>query len=192
MRSNKTAELLRRIETRREYAKQYVMLLKPSADTKAAAGRGRKPQSQRLRKDGSRRVPFCDPWSVLPVIRATEQRIGKRIECIAIDEGPVRPGSLSVHQAAARLGLRRDGFGPRTRFSRHAVRRDARSFVAGAHLCGQRHRAGGLLQLRSQGAVSAAAGRWQARRTTPAPSSWPATTTSRAARSILCCPGRPH
>ncbi len=38
MRSNKTAELLRRIETRREYAKQYVMLLKPSADTKAAAG----------------------------------------------------------------------------------------------------------------------------------------------------------
>ena len=36
MRSNKTAELLRRIETRREYAKQYVMLLKPSADTKAA------------------------------------------------------------------------------------------------------------------------------------------------------------
>jgi thymidine kinase len=38
MRSNKTAELLRRIETRREYARQHVLLLKPSADTKAAAG----------------------------------------------------------------------------------------------------------------------------------------------------------
>ena len=38
MRSNKTAELLRRIEIRRQYAKQYVMLLKPSDDTKAGAG----------------------------------------------------------------------------------------------------------------------------------------------------------
>jgi thymidine kinase len=38
MRSNKTAELLRRIEILRQYAKQYVLLLKPSADTKAAAG----------------------------------------------------------------------------------------------------------------------------------------------------------
>jgi hypothetical protein len=38
MRSNETAELLRRIETRREYARQHVLLLKPSADTKAAAG----------------------------------------------------------------------------------------------------------------------------------------------------------
>ena len=34
MRSNKTAELLRRIEIRRQYAKQDVVLLKPSADTK--------------------------------------------------------------------------------------------------------------------------------------------------------------
>jgi hypothetical protein len=39
---------------------------------------------------------------------------------------------------------------------------NARSLVAGAHLRGQRDRAGGLLQLRSQGALSAAAGRWQA------------------------------
>ena len=38
MRSNKTAELLRRIEIRRQYAKQCVLLLKPSADTKSAAG----------------------------------------------------------------------------------------------------------------------------------------------------------
>jgi thymidine kinase len=38
IRSNKNAELLRRIQTRREYARQYVMLLKPSADTNAAAG----------------------------------------------------------------------------------------------------------------------------------------------------------
>ena len=38
MRSNKTAELLRRIEIRRQYAKQDVLLLKPSDDTKSEAG----------------------------------------------------------------------------------------------------------------------------------------------------------
>ncbi len=34
MRSNKTAELLRRADMRRQYAKQYVLVLKPSDDTK--------------------------------------------------------------------------------------------------------------------------------------------------------------
>jgi thymidine kinase len=29
----------------------------------------------------------ADPWTVMPVIAATEKQIGKRIECIAIDEG---------------------------------------------------------------------------------------------------------
>ncbi len=87
MRSNKTAELLRRIETRREYAKQYVMLLKPSADTKAAAGVVESRNRNGCGKMEAVEFPSSDPWTVLPVIRATEQRIGKRIECIAIDEG---------------------------------------------------------------------------------------------------------
>ena len=38
MRSNKTAELLRRAEMRRQYAKQYVLVLKPSDDTKGGPG----------------------------------------------------------------------------------------------------------------------------------------------------------
>jgi thymidine kinase len=87
MRSNKTAELLRRIETRREYAKQYVMLLKPSADTKAAAGL----VESRNRNGGGKMqaVEFAsnDPWPVLQAIACTEQRIGKRVDCVAIDEG---------------------------------------------------------------------------------------------------------
>ncbi len=87
MRSNKTAELLRRIETRREYAKQYVMLLKPSADTKAAAGVVESRNRNGCGKMEAVEFPSTDPWTVLPVIRATEQRIGKRVECIAIDEG---------------------------------------------------------------------------------------------------------
>jgi thymidine kinase len=31
--------------------------------------------------------PASDPWSILPILEATEQQIGKRVECIAIDEG---------------------------------------------------------------------------------------------------------
>ncbi|MGO9323118.1 MAG: thymidine kinase [Terracidiphilus sp.] len=87
MRSNKTAELLRRIETRREYAKQYVMLLKPSADTKAAAGVVESRNRNGCGKMEAVEFPSADPWTALPVIRATEQRIGKRVECIALDEG---------------------------------------------------------------------------------------------------------
>ncbi|MGB7266576.1 MAG: hypothetical protein WBC92_13745 [Terracidiphilus sp.] len=87
MRSNKTAELLRRIETRREYAKQYVMLLKPSADTKAAAGLVESRNRNGCGKMEAVEFPNSDPWSVLPVIAATEKRIGKHIECIALDEG---------------------------------------------------------------------------------------------------------
>jgi thymidine kinase len=87
MRSNKTAELLRRIETRREYAKQYVMLLKPSADTKAAAGVVESRNRNGCGKMEAVEFPSHDPWSALPVIQETEKRIGKCIECIALDEG---------------------------------------------------------------------------------------------------------
>ena len=38
MRSNKTAELLRRADMRRQYAKQFVLVLKPSDDTKGGPG----------------------------------------------------------------------------------------------------------------------------------------------------------
>ena len=87
MRSNKTAELLRRIEIRREYAKQFVMLLKPSADTKAAAGWVESRNRKGTGKMEAVEFPSGDPWAALPILRATEQQIGKRVECVAIDEG---------------------------------------------------------------------------------------------------------
>ena len=87
MRSNKTAELLRRIETRRQYAKQYVLLLKPSADTKAAAGLVESRNQNGCGKMEALEFSSSDPWTVLTVLTATEQQIGKRIECVAIDEG---------------------------------------------------------------------------------------------------------
>ena len=87
MRSNKTAELLRRIEIRRQYAKQHVLLLKPSADTKAAAGVVESRNTNGCGRMEAVEFPSTDPWLAMPILAATEQRIGKRVECIAIDEG---------------------------------------------------------------------------------------------------------
>lgn len=87
MRSNKTAELLRRIEIRRQYAHQDVMLLKPSADTKAAAGLVESRNQNGCGKMEAVEFPASDPWSVLPILAAREQHIGKNVECVALDEG---------------------------------------------------------------------------------------------------------
>ena len=87
MRSNKTAELLRRIETRRQYAKQHVLLLKPSDDTKAGGGLVESRNQNGCGKMEALEFQSADPWAVLPVLAATEKQIGKRVECVAIDEG---------------------------------------------------------------------------------------------------------
>ncbi len=87
MRSNKTAELLRRAEVRRQYAKQYVLVLKPSDDTKGGPGvvESRNPNGHAKMK--ALEFKSSDPWPVLQAIADIEQEIGKRVECIAIDEG---------------------------------------------------------------------------------------------------------
>jgi thymidine kinase len=63
------------------------MVLKPSDDTKGGPGvvESRNP----LGHGKMTAVEFnsADPWEVLKVIAATEKNIGKRVECIAIDEG---------------------------------------------------------------------------------------------------------
>ena len=87
MRSNKTAELLRRVEIRRQYAKQHVMVLKPSSDTKAAAGVVESRNTNGCSRMEACEFPAADPWAVLKAIAATEGKIGQRVDCIAIDEG---------------------------------------------------------------------------------------------------------
>ena len=87
MRSNKTAELLRRADMRRQYASQYVMVLKPSDDTKGGPG---VVESRNPRGHGKMQaVEFKsnDPWEVFHAIAEKELEIGKRVECVAIDEG---------------------------------------------------------------------------------------------------------
>ncbi|MBS1804839.1 MAG: thymidine kinase [Acidobacteria bacterium] len=87
MRSNKTAELLRRAEMRRQYAKQYVLLLKPSDDTKGGPGlvESRNPNGHSRMQ--ALEFNSADPWPILEKISEVEQEIGKRVECVAIDEG---------------------------------------------------------------------------------------------------------
>ena len=87
MRSNKTGELLRRVEVRRQYANQQVLVLKPCADTKAEKGCVQSRNHNGCSKMEAVEFPSSDPWCALPIIAEAEQRIGKRIECIAIDEG---------------------------------------------------------------------------------------------------------
>ncbi len=86
MRSNKTAELQRRADMRRQYAKQYVMVLKPSDDTRGGPGvvESRNPNGGKM---SAYTFKSTNPWDVLEVIRDKEVEIGKRVECIAIDEG---------------------------------------------------------------------------------------------------------
>ena len=87
MRSNKTAELLRRAEMRREYANQHVLVLKPSDDTKSAPGLIESRNKVSHVKMSATEFNSANPWEVLEIIDQTEQQIGKRVECVAIDEG---------------------------------------------------------------------------------------------------------
>jgi len=87
MRSNKTAELLRRADMRRQYAGQYVLVLKPNDDTKGGPGvvESRNPKGHT--KMDAVEFKSVDPWEILPAIARKEKEIGKKVECIAIDEG---------------------------------------------------------------------------------------------------------
>ena len=87
MRSNKTAELLRRADMRRQYAGQFVLVLKPNDDTKGGPGvvESRNPRGHG--KMNALEFKSNDPWEVLQLIAAKEKDIGKRVECITIDEG---------------------------------------------------------------------------------------------------------
>ncbi len=87
MRSNKTAELLRRAEMRRQYAKQYVLVLKPSDDTKGGPGVVESRNPNGYAKMRALQFNSSNPWEVLRAIEETEREIGKHIECIALDEG---------------------------------------------------------------------------------------------------------
>ena len=86
-RAARVAELLRRADMRRQYAGQYVLVLKPNDDTKGGPGivESRNPKGHG--KMNALEFNSHNPWEVLDAISEKEVEIGKRVECIAIDEG---------------------------------------------------------------------------------------------------------
>jgi thymidine kinase len=87
MRSNKTEELLRRVAMRREFAHQNVLLFKPSDDIKSGPGLVESRNPKGHGKMDALEFNSRDPWKIIECVSAEEKKIGKKVECIAMDEG---------------------------------------------------------------------------------------------------------
>lgn len=97
MRSSKSGELLRRVEIRRQYAKQQVLVLKPNDDTKAAAGVIQSRNTSGCSQMEAVEFPSSNPWVTLEIISRHEKLIGRKLDSVAIDEFQfVRDGFLWV------------------------------------------------------------------------------------------------
>ena len=87
MRSNKTAELIRRVAMREEYAHQAVILFKPKDDIKSAQGVVQSRNQLSHRQMEAVEFDSSNPWEMFGFIAERERIIGKPVNCIAIDEG---------------------------------------------------------------------------------------------------------
>jgi len=87
MRSNKTAELIRRVAMREEYAHQAVMLFKPKDDTKSAQGVVQSRNQLSHRQMEAVEFDSSNPWEIFALTGERERVIGKPVNCVAIDEG---------------------------------------------------------------------------------------------------------
>src|SRR5579863_2415487 len=87
MRSNKTAELIRRVAMREEFAHQAVILFKPKDDTKSAQGVVQSRNQLSHRQMEAVEFDSSNPWEMFSFIAERERIIGKLINCVAIDEG---------------------------------------------------------------------------------------------------------
>jgi thymidine kinase len=87
MRSNKTAELIRRIAMRKEFAHQAVVLFKPQDDTRSAQGVVQSRNALSHRQMDAVEFDSANPWEMFAFIAERERIIGKPVNCVAIDEG---------------------------------------------------------------------------------------------------------
>jgi thymidine kinase len=87
MRSNKTAELIRRVAMREEYAHQSVILFKPKDDTKSAQGVVQSRNQLSHRQMEAVEFDSSNPWEMFAIMSERERVIGKPLNCVAIDEG---------------------------------------------------------------------------------------------------------
>ena len=129
MRRTKRRNCCERIEIRREYAKQYV-LSEAQCRYKGSAPAGWRAATamaaERCRRLNSpARIPgrHCPFW-------VTEQQIGKRVECVAIDEGQFVQDLFVFTKRLLDAGHDVMVSGLELDFRGHAVWRDAQPVVA--------------------------------------------------------------
>ena len=158
VRSNKTAELLRRAEMRRQYAKQYVLVLKPSDDTKGGPGLVESRNPNGHAKMNALEFSSNDPWSVLKALDDLEQEIGKRVECIAIDEGQFVTDLFFLRRICS-TPITTCSLRDSTSTFAPCPSGDAQPFLARERLRWQHYRVHGLLHLRRPRPLFAAAHR---------------------------------
>ena len=188
MRSNKTAELQRRADMRRQYAKQYVLVLKPSDDTKGGPGivESRNPNGGGKMSAVEFRVHKPVGGAARHPRQGAEDRQARGVH--RHRRRPVCRSALSLHQASARRGPRCSCRRARSRLPRHALRRDAQPHLAGECLRRQHYRVHGLLQPAEHARSTRSGSSTANPRPSTAPSKCPATPTSRAAPSTSSCP----
>lgn len=87
MRSNKTEELLRRVAMRREYANQDVLIFKPNDDLKSKSGIIESRNKKGWGKMEAMEIASGEPEVIWDMIAAREREIGRKVQCVAIDEG---------------------------------------------------------------------------------------------------------
>jgi len=87
MRSNKTEELLRRVAMRREYANQEVLIFKPNDDHKSRSGIIESRNKKGWGKMEAIEISSGEPEVIWDTIAEYEEKTGKKVQCVAIDEG---------------------------------------------------------------------------------------------------------
>ncbi len=91
MRSGKSKYLMERVYGRRAYSQkkkpQNVLVLKPSDDTKSPIGFIKTRNGHGIVKMKAITFDSQNPWSIIDILEAEENRLGTRVHCVAIDEG---------------------------------------------------------------------------------------------------------
>jgi thymidine kinase len=104
MRSNKTAELIRRVAMREEYAHQAVILFKPKDDTKSAQGVVESRNKSSHLQMNAVEFDSANPWEMFTILGERERVIGKPVNCVAIDEGQFVPELFDCARALLERG----------------------------------------------------------------------------------------
>ena len=131
--------MLRRVAMRREFRASECSIFKPSDDIKSGPGLVESRNPKGHGKMDALEFHSHNPRNILACVSAEEKKIGKKIECIAMDEGQFVEDLFVFHQRLHGGGIRYARRGPRPRFPRDPVRGNVGSCLACERVRRQRH-----------------------------------------------------